>query len=79
MQVEKQTITIIFIFITLTCFNYSDKIIINKDVISYPLTVPLKEAVEMDIKMLDGSCGISELTVQSLENMANRQKRKEFF
>jgi len=33
----------------------------------------------MDIKMLDGSCGISELTVQSLENMANRQKRKEFF
>ena len=33
----------------------------------------------MDIKMLDGSCGVSELTVQSLENMANRQKRKEFF
>ena len=76
---EKQTITIIFIFIILTFRTYGDKIIINRGVISYPLTVPLKEAVEMDIKMLEGSGGVSELTVRTLENMANRQKRREFF
>ncbi len=76
---EKQTITIIFIFIILTFRKYGDKIIINRGVISYPLTVPLKEAVEMDIKMLEGSGGVSELTVRTLENMANRQKRREFF
>ena len=33
----------------------------------------------MDIKMLDGNSGLSELSVQSLQNMANRQKRREFF
>lgn len=53
--------------------------VIKAENVSYFLAVPLKEAVEMDTKLLESEVQEPSLGLEALRSIANRQRRREFF